>query len=626
MFTKKNGLMVRFVALIVMIVMVAAVGLTACADKDAQAAAENAQNTANDAVNAITDLTATIEELQKALEALKKADSDTLAALEDLKNALESADKDNAAADELANDKIDELDAYVDAYDFTFYSPKQLAAEDELFYDAWCTIIRAKSEAAMDKAIADYKAALAELPTIDEELTALVEAIKANGINSPEDDTNVIYAKSLVKIVVDGYAADAVKWGEMHTKLSALITEFNNVIYPTWAKAFIKVGAETLTKDMLAINALPTALSIKPEADRIQAAFDEWTTLANDPEYCTNYDEAVAAVPHFKNAIAEFTYETQTRLAELVLAKAEIDEKVNNVIVLLAADVKPTAAFKAQVEALYPEIDAWAKKYTIEDDITGTDYIEENYKLANKAGVDELLVAFAAKVEATRTEFKKFTAAVDAVGKVTNKSYNAIKAAYTAYEAAKKATGYNGFDEALKVEGEKTFEEYYNDLYVMNGVYTGIMQHEAAIKTLVDTHKGVKFQAISSFATATKQTEYETALAAAVAAIDQIEALVEKLTTPIANGGHGQDTEAYPDANTKAAIANIELVNAKYTTHKEVETTYATYIDGETDEVKLEKLLGVKNVLNDLVINSTTVEQVAEYQALIAKYFADAVQ
>ena len=247
MFTQTKSNLVRFIALIVMIVMVSAVGLTACADKNAQDAADkaqtsadNAQNAANDAKTKIEELNKTITELKDALakleaeleaadgeheaaiaaleEALAKAEGDLADALEELYDAvLDLEDWNEATA--VVVEKLEELKTTVDEFfadTYMYYGDVEMESAYEAYYDAMYAILRAPSVDAMDEIIADVAETLEALPTIPEKLDAVLTEVEVNGVEYPADGTLLDEAASLLadgSVIAEVYA-EIIAYGE----------------------------------------------------------------------------------------------------------------------------------------------------------------------------------------------------------------------------------------------------------------------------------------------------------------------------------------------------------------------------------------------------------------------------
>ena len=628
MFTKKNGLMVRFVALIVMIVMVAAVGLTACADKDAQAAADNAQNTANEAVNGLAELTATINELKDALANLEKADSDTLAAIEELKNSLAEELKNNAAATAAVTEKLNELQEYVWDYDFTFYGEVEEDAAYEIYEVACYAIMRAATVAEMDEIIAGVKADFEALPTVDVKLPEVIAAIEANGVNSPEDDEAILEACDLAEQIIEGYAAAAADWKATYDAVTVYGADKVNLLtkveklYADWAVVYVKVGAQNIKAEMDAVIELDVTLEIAKTVEKIAEKYGEWVDLVGD-----DYADAVAAVKGFATSIAEFA-DVEARIAVLEAAKAAVEAINEEIVALQKAGVKANTASKNAIDALYAKIAAWGTTYAIVTDPAEKYYIEANHNLASVAILDAIQADFEAKVAETVAAFADFTAAVEAIGeKITPDSAAAIKAANDAYVAALKATKCDGFDDVLKVEDAKTIQEYYTELQVADAEYTGIMTHITAINNLLTTYGSIKFE--KSWAdvkneknevvktAAQVEAEYKNKIEEARAAIVTIKNNIAELQNKKVDGGHEQDKDAVPGADVMSKLAKIELIVAQEDAYVDINEKATALKNPEEGTVTDAEVDAINAVMNQLIVEVLNVAETAEDVELI---------
>lgn len=635
MFTQTKSNLVRFIALIVMIVMVAAVGLTACADKNAQDAADkaqtsadNAQNAANDAKTKIEELNKTITELKDALakleaeleaadgeheaaiaaleEALAKAEGDLADALEELYDAvLDLEDWNEATA--VVVEKLEELKTTVDEFfadTYMYYGYVEMESAYEAYYDAMYAILRAPSVDAMDEIIADVAETLEALPTIPEKLDAVLTEVEVNGVEYPADGTLLDEAEDLIadgSVIAEVYA-EIIAYGEdevnLEEKYAELRAEYNELL--------IQAGGQALKDRMDAVLADDITLDDAEEVASIETDYAEWEALVGSADL----EDKIAEVEGFEDTLEDFFTEVPDRIAELEAAKVAA-EAINTAIATLeAAGVKADAATREAIEDLEEQIATWGETYNIPTDADDEDFVQANYDLVAHDKLATIRSNWEKAIETLKKSFEEFVNAVEAIGTVTPDSGEAINTAWKAYFKCAALNQIYNLDAVLGLDEDENVAHYYAKLSTANAQYVEILALIEKIETAIEAISDVQVQyvfedvveIVGGVETVTKtaaevEADYNAAINDLVVAIAAIDADIETLTS---DDFYAQDKSVL-DADALVALEQARIVPAKDTAVKAILAGYETAVANvqadanETVETKIIKLDNAKD-------------------------------
>lgn len=635
MFTQTKSNLVRFIALIVMIVMVAAVGLTACADKNAQDAADkaqtsadNAQNAANDAKTKIEELNKTITELKDALakleaeleaadgeheaaiaaleEALAKAEGDLADALEELYDAvLDLEDWNEATA--VVVEKLEELKTTVDEFfadTYMYYGDVEMESANEAYQHAMFAILRAPSADAMDEIIADVAETLEALPTIPEKLDAVLTEVEVNGVEYPADGTLLDEAASLLadgSVIAEVYA-EIIAYGEdevnLEEKYLELRAEYNELL--------IQAGGQALKDRMDAVLADDITLDDAEEVASIETDYAEWEALVGSADL----EDKIAEVEGFEDTLEDFFTEVPDRIAELEAAKVAA-EAINTAIATLeAAGVKADAATREAIEDLEEQIATWGETYNIPTDADDEDFVQANYDLVAHDKLATIRSNWEKAIETLKKSFEEFVNAVEAIGTVTPDSGEAINTAWKAYFKCAALNQIYNLDAVLGLDEDENVAHYYAKLSTANAQYVEILALIEKIETAIEAISDVQVQyvfedvveIVGGVETVTKtaaevEADYNAAINDLVVAIAAIDADIETLTS---DDFYAQDKSVL-DADALVALEQARIVPAKDTAVKAILAGYETAVANvqadanETVETKIIKLDNAKD-------------------------------
>ena len=631
MFTQTKSNLVRFIALIVMIVMVAAVGLTACADKNAQSAADNAQTSADNAQKTASDAAAKIEELNKTIadlknalakleadleaadgeheaaiaaleEALAKAEGDLADALEELYNTVLDLENWNEATAAVA-EKLEELSTTVDEFfaeTWMYYGDVEMEEAYDAYMEAAYAILRAPSVDAMDEVIAGLAETLEALPTIPEKLDAVLTEVEVNGVEYPADGTLLEEAAALIedgKVIAEVWA-EIIAYGEdevdLEEKYLELRAEYNELL--------IQAGGQKLKERMDAVLAGDITLAVADEVASIVTDYAEWEALVGSADL----EDKIAEVEGFEDTLEDFFTEVPDRIAELEAAKVAA-EAINTAIATLeAAGVKADAATREAIEDLEEQIATWGETYNIPTDADDEDFVQANYDLVAHDKLATIRSNWEKAIETLKKSFEEFVNAVEAIGAVTPDSGDAINAAWKAYFKCAALNQIYNLDAILGLDEDENVAHYYAKLSTANAQYVEILalieKIEAAIDDISDVQVQWIFNDVVEDGLVTKtaaevEAAYNADIVALVAAIEAIDADIETLTS---EEGYAQK-ESVLDADALVALEQARIVPAKDAAVKAILAEYEEAVANvqadasETVETKIIKLENSKD-------------------------------
>lgn len=473
MFTNKNKL-IGFIALIVVIVLVASAVIAVLLD----GAVKKAQEEANKEIEA---LNATIAKLETLLSATEKDVEAAEKALTDLKNQLTSTGADLDAAEKLiakyeelidawtkATPEVNEAVIAINAAYASLLESKDLLPADALvgLEDARMDAIYGAIRSADPKAVADNfvndVVAGIEDQRYDNALKALIEAVKENGVTYPEDVEGIAGVDAYVEELKALANADVVLKA---LEDAGLLAEVEQLHVDLKKDHLDDIAAEFIAK----VEAIETPITLNSEAAIVDAIAALDALLSKCDEYGMhdhmNRADVVAAIDTVKGY--------NNRLDVLKAAKVEADA-INDRIAAqtVAADIATRDAI-AQLKA---DIAVWESKYAIDD---------ANRYLVND--VTGLETAYAAKLAELQALYDAFKAAVEAIGTVTVESKPAIDAAWTAYDAVK---GFTDADVVLGLVTPNTVGELHAVLVAAQADYDALIALIAEIRAEIDRLHG----------------------------------------------------------------------------------------------------------------------------------------
>ncbi|MGM9632409.1 MAG: hypothetical protein ACI3XL_04885 [Eubacteriales bacterium] len=465
MFTNKNKL-IGFIALIVVVVLVASTAIALIADNANKKAVAEAEKRIEELKEQLAQAGADLDAAESSIKTLETA-------LDNLKSELQSTGADLDAAEEkiqkyedliaawvaatpLVREKIDEL--YVIYYEATanyvLLTDETIEALQNALVDAQYAIIRS---ADLDAVVEGFQATVNEIrkDSIDSVLQAMIDAVEADGVTYPDDVEGVAAVKEYIRPYLES---------EDHRIYDAL--EEVGVLDNARALEEALIAAEAnylVDKFVAAVEAIETPITLESDVAAAVAAWEELCVMGSHVSDPLNREEVVAA-----RATLD-TYEA--RYAVLEAAKVEADG-LNAQIEALSASVGASVATKTSIETLLADIEAWVAAYEID---------EANRPMVNDTA--DLEAAFEAAVEALRAEYEAFKAAVEAIGEVTHESGAVLEAANAAYVAvSNKADA----DVLLALETPNTVGELYGKLCAAQAEYDAIVALISSIRAEID--------------------------------------------------------------------------------------------------------------------------------------------
>lgn len=586
-----------------------------------------------DVATAKTDITA----LKAAVEAVKadvKANADAIDALEASVGAIGEWVMDLEDWNEATLEVVDALAALADEY-ITFQNGGECELHDveyegEYFYSdtmiagvayqynvAMYAIVRSTSledQENVIKAFCDY---LNAIPNVYEELLIYIETILEDGkATYPDDRAAVLAGKALYEYIMSDVTLYNKACDEYIVPNPAdpedddynVLDWFYDVAIE-YAKDWVtKYGVE-LKADMEYVLAQPITLTLYDKSynkDVTKPNYDP-TWCATDVSYDTwcdmiamlapegfDYDEEVEKIEGFDEVIDAFYAQALAdRFDELKAAKVEADA-FNAALELKRADIFSPAKMQKNINAAtrtainneWVAIETWCNTYHIpssEKDAEAKDdiFVQENYDMINHAGVQEIEDAFEELIKKLKAAFDEFVKAVNAIGKVTPASADAIETAWNAYFACAAFGNIEDLDGILGNEAgsDVTIANYYNKLSAANAAYDEIM---ALIKNVKDAIKGIEEFNLLSYTENNVTTSYKDGLAAYTAVYDVLVADLEATLSDIV----GWCTELVVDYD---------------------QDLYADNVIGETDIAKIERCVFVTAHQYDAIVNVLTV-------------------
>lgn len=473
MFTNKNKL-IGFIALIVVVVMIASAAVALIADNAVRSYADEKAAAAEQAVK---------DAAQKEINGLK----DTIKDLED------KLDASNGNLDS-AKEEINELEGYIgELEDNMIYLDQWQAATAVAFakisevvhatevaegYAALLpadaimnlassekqviiAILRSTTVEEMDILVSDYNTIIEGIlaQRYDVVLAGMIDAVKVDGVTFPEDVEGV----EAVEAYIAGHVDDAVVMEAFHNYEGRdLVAEAAEL------RAALNLDEENDAADafVAAVDAIVAPITLDTDLKGGMTAFDALVKLCDAH---SNYVVLDRADVNEKLATLK-GYEK--RYVQLQAAKVDADA-INDRIA--AQTVAADLATKNAIALLESDIEAWVATYAIDD---------ANMYLVDSEGLAALKAELDGKVAELQALYDALVAAVaaDGVVNVTLNSEADITAAWAAYDAVKVYADV----EVLLNLAAGTMAGHYNTIDAAQKAYDALVSLVDEIKAMID--------------------------------------------------------------------------------------------------------------------------------------------
>lgn len=594
MFTNKNKL-IAFIALIVVVVLLASTGIALIADnankkanEEAQAKIDAANKAIEDAANKITELQGALDDLQSALNSSK---SDLAAAnkkIEDLtgsKISIEDWDNCTEAAYPAIQKVVKAHRDIVDNAHLFDVEDEEARAElvktSETATDkAIVAILRARTNAEVDAIVDDYFDTVDDIRAnrYDEELAKLIDAAKADegpvfGRDDDKVKEAVDYLGKFDEVEDEAIWNSFKNFGERD--LVEEVAQLQDALY--------KSQVAQLVEKFLGCEIPETVVHKKLEGgnfDKVTAARDAYDALVavcKDGETEANAIEGVA--DHLDKLVV-----AEDRVGVLTNAGVKADE-INAQIE--GFDGVLSVVNKTQLAEITDSIAAWKTDYEID---------EVNEPLVNEAGFKTKSGKFAEDLETLKKLHDDLHTAIDAIGdEVTISSGDDIKAAKDKLDELLKKCGVDSDIEGLlgldhTVQSDRDAINVKDELH---GIIVANFDAIRALIVLIDENTFVHADLEANLADlADKIAAYVTEGHDAYAVIVEVD-----------------NTKAEDDEHDYVALyAKILLFPAKKQAYDRLETIKATYIAGEGREDVRDRIVVAYEAMNKEILNANTKE------------------
>lgn len=562
MFTNKNKL-IGFIALIVVVVLVASAAIALIADSQLKqnAAETNAQlqakldklqaelDAANSKLNgAQGDLDAaesTIATLKSELAAAKSDLASAKGDLTDAKNRVkELEDKllelitNWAAATPEVHEAVQAIGASYEAALLNAYLLPNGALDNlnDVKMDAIYAAIRSTSTDELDAVVDGFNAAIAEIEKdrFDNVLRDMIDAVLVDGVTHPEDVDGVKACEDYLASFVGNTAVyDKFVALGLDVEVAGLRTALNADEKKDLGDAF--VAAVALIPEYVQLT---DAGVVEAARDAYKALNDKYPVVAGER---ADVDEAFGKL-----------LDAEQRLLELPAIIADA-EAINALIESAIAAAKADSATRDVIVTIGNKIAAWEANENSNDPV---------WNLIDRQGYETLKGLYAKAIADLEGLFNEFKAAVEAIGNVTPNSGDAINAAHDADAALVANTE---FKELL---GATIAAEYDSLLAVLNAADVKF----AAINDLIARIRLETDRLYASEPIKVSQAE-----------VDALNVLVTELTTVL-----GQELEVINVPGDEVTyVAKLEYVNLiphKNAALAKIDQLYAIYKDKVNNE------------------------------------------
>ena len=506
----KNTKLIALVAVLVVVSLVVSIAVAFGNDKKANAVIEE---TIKNYEEEIADLNKTIEDLNKGLisatEALDKLqgigveiknwNEATAVLVEKLAELVEAGKAFEVSVqtyDEKDEEKKNPLITFAEIYGTTFYTHESFT---ELYEDAKNDLQRATSVAEMNTILANYKAALAKVPTLLDLYIANLEAVEKDGKVTYDEYETIKLAIELSKQVSDKVYTPAAEGEEKGQKelladrLDALMTEFK----PLAVAKFVEL-----------VNTLPEVELLAPSHyEAVEAAQAQAKFVLVD---LYNNDDASIKVEGKKNKATAYAKALDT-LAEVEVRIAEvkwIEKCANDVNEKLAKafdkdnldgfDVKKYGAnietYNYVCGTLNAHIEYWQTSNGIVTDAKEEGYNAELYNLVNYSVYEGYVAKFETEVATLRAAAEAFITAVEAIENVNLDSKATLDAAKVLFDTVAKGQKIADVDTILGLDKDIVDEdgELVEEVTGVADSYKAWLTQYARYNWLVDAKKALE--------------------------------------------------------------------------------------------------------------------------------------
>lgn len=605
MFTNKNKL-IAFIALIVVVVLLASTGIALIADnankkanEEAQARIDAANKAIEDATNKITELQGALDDLQSALNSSK---SDLAAANQKIQEA-------NAKIEELVGSKIT-IEDWDNATEAAYPAiQKVVAAHRNLLdnvhlYDVEDEEARAALVATSEKATDSVIVAILRARTTD-----AVEELVEDYFETVEELNRSRYDETLAGLIDKAKEDNGPIWGTDNDEVQAAVDylgRFSEVDNPEVWEAFKNFGDRDLVAEVAQLEVdLYNSHVAQLKATFLACEIPE--TVVHESLEGGNFDKVVAARTAYDALVAvcvngeEEAEDVQAHYGKLVEAEARVivltnaataAEPINSQIdgftfVLSVEKREELAAIKGLIEA-------WVSDYSID---------EPNMGLVKKADYDVDQANFDAAVEELGELHDKLHTAINAIGEdVTINSGDKIEAAKSALNALVEKCGVDTDIEGL-LNLDHTVQDDRDAIATKSDAFDHIVDDFSEIRALIVTIYNNTFVHadldVNLADLATKINAYvdeDTDVAGVVALVDE--------------------TKDEGDVNDYVGLyAKIQLFPAKKAAYDSLESIKTTYISGQGNEEIRDRIVKTYDRINEEILNANTAEGLAAINA-----------
>lgn len=594
MFTNKNKL-IAFIALIVVVVLLASTGIALIADNANKKANEEAQAKIDAANKAIEDAANKITELQGALNDLQSA-------LNSSKSDLEAA---NNKINELTGSKIsiDDWDncteaAYpaiqkvVKAHRDIVDNAHLFDVEDE---EARAELVKT-SETATDTAIVAILRARtnAEVEAIVDDYFETVDEIRANR-----------YDEELAKLIDAAKADEGPVFGRDDDKVQAAVDylgQFDEVEDEAIWNSFKNFGDRDLVDE---VAKLQDALYKSHVAQLVEAFLgcEIPETIVHESLEGGNFDKVTAARDAYDALVAVCVDgETEANaidgvadhLDKLVVAEARVGVLTNAGVAaeginaqIEGFDGVLSVENKTQLADITASIATWKADHDID---------EANEPLVHEADFQTKSEKFAADLEELKNLHDALHTAIEAIGdEVTISSGDGIKAAQDALDALLEKCGVDSDIEGL-LGLTHTIQSDRDAIAAKDALHGIIVANFDAIRALIVLINENTFVHPDLEA---NLADLAGKIAVYVTDDHDVNAVIVEV----------DDTKGEDDENDYVALyAKIILFPAKKEAYDRLETIKATYIAGEGNEDVRDRIVVAYEAMNKQILNANTEE------------------
>lgn len=610
MFTNKNKL-IAFIALVVVVVLLASTGIALIADnankkanEEAQARIDAANKAIEDAANKITELENALNNVQSALNSsksdLEKANdkinelTNSKITIEDWDNATEAA---YPAIQKVVKAHRNLLDN-VHLYDVEDEEARAalVATSEKATDETIVRILRARTTEEVEELVEDYFETVETLNKnrYDETLAGLID--KAKEDNGPIWDVDYDEVKAAYDYLNRFNEDDNPEiWNAFENYGERNLVEEVDALVKALYDSYIEQLAQKFLDSALPETVIHSSLDEGVSFKTIEDARTAYEALV---EGCENGEEEANDIEGVADhlaalVVAEKRVEVLTDAGEAVVA---INEQIDALRVVLTVEAK------TELTDIKTNIDNWVDAFDIDDDNMGL--VHEAAYTTKQGEFDKALAELKTLHDALHT-------AIDAIkGDVTINSGDAIKAAQDALEALEKVSVSDTDTETL-LALDHTLAEDRDAIKAKDTEYVGIVADFSDIRALIVLIYNNTFVHSDLDANLTllgekldKYVDENTDRAAVVALVEATK---------------GEDDEH----NYVDLYAKILLFPAKKVAYGTLETIKSEYVLNEGNEEVRERIVKAYEKINGEIFAADTAEKL---EAINSQYITDAFE